>query len=98
MAHIFKELTEMTADTKYPIMLVHGMGFRDRKHLCYWGRIPKILRRNGARVFFGWQDSNGSIESNARQIEVSLKKVLSETGAERSILLLTPRADLKRGI
>lgn len=73
----------MTADTKYPILLVHGMGFRDGKHICYWGRIPEILRKNGARVFFGGQDSNGSVEGNAGQIEVSLKKILAETGAEK---------------
>lgn len=85
----------MTADTKYPILLVHGMGFRDRKHLCYWGRIPKLLRQNGARVFFGQQDSNGSIESNARQIEESLKRVLAETGAEKVNIIAHSKGGLE---
>lgn len=26
--------------TKYPILLVHGVFFRDFEHLNYWGRIP----------------------------------------------------------
>ena len=51
----------MIADTKYPILMIHGMGFRDHDRLCYWGRIPKMLEKNGARVFFGRQDSNGSV-------------------------------------
>ena len=70
----------MTADTRYPILMLHGMGFRDYKHICYWGRIPELLRKNGARVYFGGQDSNGSIESNALQIEKRLKEVMEETG------------------
>lgn len=73
----------MTADTKYPIFMIHGMGFRDGKRLCYWGRIPKILEQNGARIFFGGQDSNGSVESNAAQLLPVLDKVLSETGADK---------------
>ena len=57
----------MEASTKYPILMVHGMGYRDHKHLGYWGRIPKVLEANGARVYFSGPDSNGSVESNAKQ-------------------------------
>ena len=32
---------------KYPILMVHGMGFRDRKYLNYWGRIPGTLEKAG---------------------------------------------------
>ena len=56
--------------------MVHGMGFRDRKHLCYWGRIPKALESRGANVFFGHQDAVGSVEGNADTIAKSLDKVL----------------------
>ena len=42
--------------TKYPILMVHGMGFRDRKYFNYWGRIPKILKENGADIYYGHQD------------------------------------------
>lgn len=85
----------MTADTKYPILMVHGMGFRDHKKLCYWGRIPKILEQNGARVYFGRQDSNGSVESNARQIEASLKTVLAATGAEKVNIIAHSKGGLE---
>ena len=63
--------------------MVHGMGFRDRKHLCYWGRVPKRLESHGAKVFFGHQDSVGSVESNADIIARSLDEVLAQTGAEK---------------
>lgn len=43
--------------TRYPILLVHGTGFRDWKRLGYWGRIPELLRRRGAQVCFGGQDT-----------------------------------------
>jgi triacylglycerol lipase len=36
--------------TKYPILMVHGVFFRDFRYLNYWGRIPKELIRNGATV------------------------------------------------
>lgn len=68
--------------TKYPIFLVHGMGFRDGK-ICYWGRIPDVLRKYGADVYFGCQDANASVESNCNALKISLEKVLSETGAEK---------------
>lgn len=68
--------------TEYPIFLVHGMGFRDGK-ICYWGRIPDILRKYGADIYFGCQDANGSVESNCRVLKKSLENVLLETGAEK---------------
>lgn len=85
----------MTADTKYPILMVHGMGFRDHDRLCYWGRIPKMLEKNGARVYFGRQDSNGSVESNARQIETALNKLLAETGADKVNIIAHSKGGLE---
>ena len=29
--------------TKYPILMLHGVGFRDLKWPLYWGRIPAAL-------------------------------------------------------
>ena len=85
----------MRADTKYPILLLHGMGFKDYKHISYWGRIPKALEENGARVFFGWQDSNGSVESNARQIEKSFRQALAESGAEKLNIIAHSKGGLE---
>ena len=72
----------MDCKTKYPILLVHGMGFRDQL-ICYWGRIPKVLRAHGAEVFFGGQEANASIERNAELLAKRLERVLAESGAEK---------------
>lgn len=68
---------------KYPILFVHGMGFRDRKLINYWGRIPKIFIDDGNRVFYGCQDSNGTIEDNASILKERIEKIISETDAEK---------------
>ena len=73
----------MDCDTKYPIMMIHGTGFRDRKHLNYWGRIPKALEKQGATLFYGHQDSWGSVEYNAGILKDNLDKILTEANCER---------------
>ena len=80
---------------KYPLLMVHGMGFRDRKHLCYWGRIPKALESRGANVFFGHQDAVGSVEGNADTIAKSLDKVLEITGAPKVNILAHSKGGLE---
>lgn len=81
--------------TKYPILLVHGMGFRDRKHLNYWGRIPKKLEAKGAQIFYGHQDSNATIEENAVMVAKSLSDVLSRTGAEKVNIIAHSKGGLE---
>jgi len=73
----------MNCKTKYPILLIHGTGFRDRKHLNYWGRIPKALENQGATLFYGHQDSWGSVEYNAEIMKNNLNKILVDTNCEK---------------
>lgn len=68
---------------KYPILMVHGMGFRDSDKISYWGRIPKIFEQDGNRVFYGNQDSNGTVESNAAVLKERIEEIIRETGAEK---------------
>lgn len=68
---------------KYPFLLVHGMGFRDRNKLNYWGRIPSVLEQLGCTVFYGNQDANGAIETNGAFLKNRIEEVISESGAER---------------
>lgn len=69
--------------TKYPIVLVHGLFFRDSRYVCYWGRIPRVLKRHGATIFHGNQEAAGSIAYNAQQISDCVARVIAETGAEK---------------
>ena len=71
------------AGPKYPILMVHGMGFRDRKHINYWGRIPKVLEEEGAVIYYGYQDSNGSVESNAAYLVERIRKIAKENNIEK---------------
>lgn len=69
--------------TKYPLVLVHGVGFRDLKYINYWGRIPKELIRNGATVYYGNQEAWGTVEYNAKDIKNKILDILKETGCEK---------------
>lgn len=78
---------EGKCQTKYPVVLIHGTGFRDRKILNYWGRIPKYLTQNGCAVFYGQQDSWATVENNAAVIRESIENVLAQTGAQKVNLI-----------
>ena len=65
--------------TKYPLLMLHGIGFRDYKYINYWGRIPSLLIKNGALVYYGHQQAWGTIESNAEEIKQKIKEILKET-------------------
>lgn len=68
---------------KYPVLLVHGMGFRDNDFIGYWGRIPKALEECGCHVYFGEQDANADIETNAAHLAQRIDQILAQTDAER---------------
>ena len=83
-----RELDEVRAEnevckTKYPILLVHGVFFRDFRYLNYWGRIPKELKRNGAAVYYGQQQSAASVEDSGRELAARIREILKETGCEK---------------
>lgn len=80
---------------KYPVMLVHGMGFRDRKFFCYWGRIPQTLETQGTQVYFGRQDSNGALEDNAKHLAGRIDEILAETGAEKVNIIAHSKGGLE---
>lgn len=73
----------MDAKLRYPVLLVHGMGFRDSKHLNYWGRIPAKLEENGCMIYYGNQDSNGTVETNGAFLAQRIREIIEETGAAR---------------
>lgn len=70
-------------NTKYPILLVHGVFFRDYKHLNYWGRIPAELEKNGAIIFYGNHESALSIQDSGKALANRIHKIVSETGCKK---------------
>lgn len=69
--------------TRYPVIMVHGIFFRDWQIFNYWGRIPAALIRNGATIYYGKQQSSGSVARSAEEIRKTILKVIEETGAEK---------------
>lgn len=73
---------EMTK-TVYPLLLVHGVFFRDYKMPGYWGRIPSELRANGAQIYFGGQQSAASVADSGRELAERIKSIVKETGCKK---------------
>ncbi len=71
---------ERVCDTKYPVLLVHGVFFRDSRLFNYWGRIPAELEKNGARIFYGEQQSAASIEDSADELADKIRRIVKKTG------------------
>jgi triacylglycerol lipase len=69
--------------TKYPILMVHGVFFRDSRYFNYWGRIPQELERNGASVYYGNHQSAASIEESAAELAQRIKSLVTELGCEK---------------
>lgn len=82
------ELDEVRAEnevckTKYPLLLVHGVFFRDFRYVNYWGRIPKELMRNGATVYYGQQQSAAAVEDSGQELAVRIRRIVEESGCEK---------------
>lgn len=71
---------EQLCRTKYPLLLVHGVFFRDSKLMNYWGRIPAELEANGATIFYGEQQSAASVEDSARELAQRIEELVQKTG------------------
>lgn len=69
--------------TKYPILLVHGVFFRDSRLLNYWGRIPSELAQNGAEVVYGEHESARPVAESAKELAVRIKRVLEDYHCEK---------------
>jgi triacylglycerol lipase len=74
---------EQICKTKYPILLVHGVFFRDSELLNYWGRIPDELIKNGAEIYYGNQDSSSSVMDSAKTLAMRIKEIVESTGCEK---------------
>ncbi len=81
--------------TKYPILLVHGVFFRDRKYFNYWGRIPGELKRNGAEIFYGNQQSAAATPQSAQQLKERILEVCQETGSEKVNIIAHSKGGLE---
>lgn len=69
--------------TKYPVLLVHGVFFRDWQYFNYWGRIPAALQKNGCQVYYGRHQSAAAVKDSAAELLEQIHHVIEETGCEK---------------
>lgn len=81
--------------TKYPVLMIHGVGFRDLRWPLYWGRIPAAIASTGTVLFYGQQDCWARIEDNARSIKARIRQILDETDAEKVNIIAHSKGGLE---
>lgn len=74
--------------TRYPIVLVHGLfGFDNIGLVDYWYGIPSSLRNDGARVYVTQVPAANSTEIRGEELLRQVKQILAATGASKVNLI-----------
>ena len=88
-------MSDLRCATRYPVLMIHGAGFRDLRWPVYWGRIPRVLEEHGARLYYGQQDCWASTAVNAAALKKRAEEILRETGSEKLNLLAHSKGGLE---
>ncbi len=71
-------------DTKYPVILVSGLGFHDQNRvLNYWGLIPDHLKQHGCDIYTAHQEAFISIPDNALKLKFRILDILEKTKKDK---------------
>lgn len=62
--------------TKWPVLLVHGLFYRED----YWGRVPGVLRREGAVVLCPRHQSTARVAQSGGQLARLIREAAGEGG------------------
>ncbi|MCE1250731.1 MAG: triacylglycerol lipase [Comamonadaceae bacterium] len=74
--------------TRYPIVLVHGLfGFDSVLGVDYFYGIPQALRQDGAQVYVAQVSAANSTEVRGEQLLAQVKTILALTGAAKVNLI-----------
>jgi triacylglycerol lipase len=82
---------------KYPILLVHGAGFRDKVYgvFNYWGRIPKYLKDSGVIICYGKTDAWATVERNAQKLKETALSIAEKDKVEKVNIIAHSRGGLE---
>lgn len=69
--------------TRYPLLLVHGLGMKDNLFIRSFGWTDRLLRIQGYHVFISRIDSMGTIESNAAQLKAEILSILEKEQTDK---------------
>ncbi len=83
LEHIAENGEGERCKTKYPILFVHGVFFRDSKHINYWGRIPRSLKARGATVYYGEHQSALAVSDSGHELAARIRYILDRYGCEK---------------
>ena len=83
--------------TRYPIVLVHGLGMKDTFFMKSWGRIDRTLKIQGYTVFKSNVDGFGTVESNAAQLKEEIEAILRQTDTEKVNIIAHSKGGLDAG-
>ncbi len=75
-----KRKDQQICRTKYPLLMIHGVFFRDFKYFNYWGRIPEELIKNGATVYYGEHQSAAAVAVSAKELAERIRTIVEKTG------------------
>lgn len=80
--------------TKYPIILVHGALVKNWLFYRCFGKIDKILKKEGYVVYIANIDACGSIENNASQLKSYINKIIEKENVEKVNLICHSKGGL----
>ncbi|WP_010250029.1 esterase/lipase family protein [Acetivibrio cellulolyticus] len=80
--------------TKYPLIMLHGIGFKDFKYFNYWGRIPGELKRHGATIYYGNHEAWATIEDNGEFLKQRILEIIKTEGCEKVNIIAHSRGGL----
>lgn len=80
--------------TVYPVLLVHGIVFKESKIFKAFGKIGKKLKEAGYKVYTSRQDGFGTVENNAAQLKVQIEEILRKEGAQKINLIAHSKGGL----
>jgi len=69
--------------TKYPIILAHGIMIKDYRFFKAFGRIEKVLRNAGYSVYSSRTDGFGTVENNAEQLKAQIREILAKENVDK---------------
>ncbi|MDE7454869.1 MAG: triacylglycerol lipase, partial [Clostridia bacterium] len=85
---------KQTDKSKYPIILVHGLNLKDVLFFKSFGRIEKILKKEGFAVYSAKIDGFGAIETNAEQLKDYVNKILQRHNTDKVNLIAHSKGGL----
>ncbi len=80
--------------TRYPILLVHGLGIKDMLFIKSFGQIDAHLCSQGYAVYTSKIDAFGTIEGNAAQLQAEILRILRQEQAEKVNLIAHSKGGL----